>query len=1438
MQDIDFSRIRVHDGSRHKGFEDLVRQLAMRSKPENACEFIAKDGAGGDAGVECYWKLSDGSEHAWQAKYFPDRLKKTQWKQISRSVETALNKHPKLTKYYICLPIDRTDTRRVSKNGKLVLSERDLWNRHVTKWTSTATRKSMKVEFVYWGKSEITSLILRSDPGELANITKYWFGVTDDTTDAWSQDAWPHRRFPTDLIDQEVKKATDTLRKCRFFPEFDSVQPSLTLARKLVNGNLSGGTDEVRSQALAWCARILFVENPSKAEDILKYAKAIGPCLESKIAEAYLLLFKENKRNAALNALAGIDSPMARSAALMIVAHGEGKDNAIKWLKRTGVDGASLDPDGKRALLAYQLNTGDWTAAHRSIDLLTDDDLREAPALHHLVALTHLLPTVPEEIRSAVLLNPPFDTRDFPFDSSDQAIEARNIARSHFVKAQEVADQLNLPRAAAKAEEYAVWLEISDPDESDNGRKRLATKLRDLTTGLRFVPLGVQSGIQLDQEAIEREIERQTALNGKITHDAALARFALVFTRKTPQEVASYITQYNDELVSHLDSKFIMSILIEAHSKAGQLERANEVLDLLLKEGLPEIEVNRHRQMISEATGDDPVEGQKELFARSDALRDLANLVDDLEAVKAWDDLCVYGAILFERTKALPDAERYAVSLYNTQKTEQLTEFLDSNHSLLSQSRQLQLLRCWTLFYEGRLLDASSKIEELSDWWDNLDCRELRVNIGIFLGDWDSLSSVVAHECNNKNDRSAEALMRTAQLAFYLGLPQSQIKELTLAAVERANDNAGVLASAYFLASSAGWENVEAVSNWLQRAVALSGDDGPIGKATLPEFAEQKQVWDGIQSDVRMKLSRGELPLFGAGHALNRSLIEIMSYPFFVNLTETDPRRRSTVFAYSGRKQNALLDTSGKIAMDVSSLLTLSSLDILDKVLDVFEEIHISHSTLGWFFVERKKAVFHQPSRISAAHEIRRMLAESCLEKLARGGVQHDDLTDQVGPELAQLITEAETAENEDGLQRIVVCPGPVHRAGSLMDEEADLTMHAKVLSSCEFVVEELRRKGRITPSEERRARAFLRIHEKPWPEQPSIAHGATLYLTNLATTYFQHLGLLEKLKDAGFRPLVSPTVISEVDQLISYGNTTDKIMPVIEHIRSMLRTGISNGKVKTDRRVSIEKPITPSDEPTEQSIPDHPTLGIISLAKQYDAIVIDDRYISQQFPYITTESTTTPVFSSLDVIDALVAADSISNEDRMEYRTKLRNAGYIFVPLGVEELTHHLESASVENGEIVGAALSAIRENLLLVRLSGCKLTVEEDDWLGMLFKTLRETIKELWKRGGTPSDVQARSDWIWSQLDIRIWAHCFEGEIGEDLVKHGYLEQIISLLRLPIEELQDVKEDYWRWIEDRILGPIKEQSPETYLKLVEWYRGHIDNMVDMYDSASAENE
>ena len=1218
----------------------------------------------------------------------------------------------------------------------------------------------------------------------------------------------------TKLFDQEIQNETNRIRKSRFFVEFDSTRSSLVLARKLVEGDFSIGSDAVRSESLAWCIRFLSrTEELDKAEKYLKFAKELGTCPEIDIADAFICSQKGDKK-AALSTLADIGSPMAQSAAFVIVKHHDGSQGAIDWLKSADINASDLDPDGKYFLLGDQLNLSDWEAALKSIDVLTDDDLSDVPVLHYTVAITHLLSIVPDEFRSVVLNQIPSQAARFPLASDVTAIKNQRIARQHFIEATKIARQLNLPRAATITDEYALWLELRDPDESDNGRKRLESKLRDPKSALPFVRLGIEFGIALDLDAIEQEIERQIALHGGITLDAALARFALTFTQKTLGDAANYIAQYRDELAGYIGKRIMLSLQIDLFSQTGQLEKANKCLDILLEEGLSEAEESRLRIIISRVEETDLVYDLKEQFKRTKSLNDLANLVYELGTRNGSEDFCEYSEILFEKTGALHDAEAFAFALHRTQKNERLVEFLESNEIFLEQSDELKMLYCMSLYLEGKLLKARSELRKLNDGWDNENYRKLQIDLAISLGDWNSLSEFVAKECNEKDKRNARELIQVAQLALRLD-STSHVKELILAVVEKGKDDASILGIAYILATNAGWEDQE-VSEWINRAATLSGEDGPLQKMTLKDVLAQKPEWDRRESETWQMLSHGETPMFIAAYSLNKSLIDLMLFPTLANPSESDPRRRGIIPAYSGQRQPLSLDTSRQIGMDVTALLTLSFLDLLDETLDAFDKVHIPHSTLNWLLDEKQRVAFHQPSRIKDARQIRDLLATDALEKFSLSTGPDSELSEQVGEELARFIAEAEKGRDEDDSQHIVVRPSPVHRVSSLMEEEADLTAHVAVLSSCQSIVDKLRQKSQITASEANRARTYLQFHEKPWPNQPEIADGAVLYLDDLAVNYFLHLGILEKLQAAGFRSIISPTQESETNQLISYESISGKAKDAIERIRSAVNRRIESKKIKIGRRIN-------TDQSAEQPIYEHPTATLFHSTRYCDAIITDDRFFNQHANFDDV-GTPKPVFSTLDIIDTLVSTGAKTAEKRLEYRTRLRQAGYILVPVGEDELAHHLAASTVENNKVIETAeLKAIRENILCVRMRNWLQLPKEIPWLDTSLMEFIRAIKGLWRDDSDFSSTKARSDWLVSQIDIRGWSHSFGKEISDNIAKTGRSGYLLLLLTPPADVSREVRDEYWSWLQERILDPIKEQDPDLYSWIIEMQRDLI---------------
>lgn len=163
--------IRTWKGSQQHAFEELITQLAMKDVPASG-DFYATHGAGGDGGVECYCIFDDGSEWAWQAKHLPN-LSQSSLKQIGKSVMAALSNHPRLTKYVVALPVNRTPKRKGTKK-----SEIDKWDERVAEWRRVARRKRITLNFEYWGETEILSKLAMP---ENEGMRSFWFSELEFT---------------------------------------------------------------------------------------------------------------------------------------------------------------------------------------------------------------------------------------------------------------------------------------------------------------------------------------------------------------------------------------------------------------------------------------------------------------------------------------------------------------------------------------------------------------------------------------------------------------------------------------------------------------------------------------------------------------------------------------------------------------------------------------------------------------------------------------------------------------------------------------------------------------------------------------------------------------------------------------------------------------------------------------------------------------------------------------------------------------------------------------------------------------------------------------------------------------------------------------------------------------------------------------------------------
>jgi hypothetical protein len=1204
--------------------------------------------------------------------------------------------------------------------------------------------------------------------------------------------------FFEEMSDEQIEKALARIRRARNLFGFPAVEAAQTLATQVEQSRYSSGSAEKRARALAWCARILSQgKTIPRAKELLRKSREIAATPEAALAQAFITAATDTP--AALAALAKIKTPASLSAAFRIITHKDGAKKALTWVKASGLSIDSFDAEGKLTLIMNALVEGEWATARKAVDSVVENDFVECPSLLHTAAMARLLSAIPLELRVVAFAHVPFEADSFPLASTPQYLAERRAARILFERVSTFAQEVGTPDASNLLSDYALWLGLRDPDRHDAAMVELRDSMSDPVQSLRRINFAIRFGLKVDFAAVEERIDQSAALSGTGTADEAFARFSLAFTKDSPKAIADYIEKHRSQLYEHLQKQLIVGLEIEVLARAGLLTTAREKFQEAKRAGLSARDQDLLERIFAEVSGSDPIAERRALYKSTGELRALVHLVHALEEAHLWQDLLPYAERLFAATPSVETYERVVRCLSDLGRYDVLLASMSENQGLVDQSENLKTTWAWTLYREGRFAEATTAMQRLSNQNDR-NARGLRVNIAIASGAWDKLLDFCQESWDERDRYSATDLMHAAQISVALNGPHS--RELVVAATEKEPGNAKILAAAYFHATSAGWEQSPSVAGWLNQAAQLSGDDGPLKAISMQELLEKKPDWDKQAQTVWDQLKKGKIPTFAAGQPLNRSLLDFYLLPSLANPAELDVRKRSIVFAYSGARVPLAIPQPTTLAIDLAAIVTFSRLGLFDKVLSRYQVV-VPHSTLGWLFQERQRATFHQPSRIKNAAAIKQLIANETLGVVRPAASQDQNLTRQVGADLAAMLFAARQ-KSATGTKSLVVRSSPLHRLGTVLGEEADITGYESCICSCTAVIDRLKMKGALTQSEEQKARDYLKFHERTWPNEPVIDDQTEVYLDDLSVSYIQTAGVLGKLKAAGLKAYITQSEDNEANSLLAVESFGKQQLDYIEQIRSSLAAGIASGRAKAARATMGAE--------EDQLFRLHPTYGALGLVAEADAIVVDDRFINQHST-MTNETRTSPLLCSLDVLNLLHAAGELSAEELFEHRTVLRQSGYQLITLADDELFYHLKNATVANGELIETAeLKAIRESLLRARMGAILQLPGEANFLHRTLGAFVRAVKATWESVPERVEAEARADYLIAQADIRKWASSAAQGSERAFALYAYASYALPITHPPLEADETLKAAYDEWITDRFLNPIKEYQPEMY--------------------------
>ena len=129
---------------------------------DQVTNIVYTGGKGGDGGVEGFARLNDGTIIGLQAKWFRETFGNKQIEQLHSSIKSARQRHPTLTKYIVCMPIELQASRGRGNRGK---SQTDLWEDFIDTYSD--------IEFAFWGDNKIEEIALEVG---MPDLLAYWFG--------------------------------------------------------------------------------------------------------------------------------------------------------------------------------------------------------------------------------------------------------------------------------------------------------------------------------------------------------------------------------------------------------------------------------------------------------------------------------------------------------------------------------------------------------------------------------------------------------------------------------------------------------------------------------------------------------------------------------------------------------------------------------------------------------------------------------------------------------------------------------------------------------------------------------------------------------------------------------------------------------------------------------------------------------------------------------------------------------------------------------------------------------------------------------------------------------------------------------------------------------------------------------------------------------------
>jgi hypothetical protein len=1350
-------------------------------------------------GVDVYGR----PQGAWAAvqckgrRRWPPRRLTT--KDIDKEVAEALSFRPNLTEFTIATTAP--DDAALHEHARLLTeghATRGLFSVHVVGWGEFLRRFTkheglLRKHYGFVGNATILEEVLRTPSRVVEGLEASGPSLRAEVAHALELSG-AYAESVNAALDRDLTSRLQQAIRRSLFPETQSVDPFAALAQEVMQAPGLAATPGLRRRILLRASRMASIRGRiSEAQTYLDAGAALSG--DDRLLPAQARLAQaQGHIDDAVRLLRDERDPDSVSTLFSILSSEKGDEDALRFLAKTHIAVSDLTSGGVLALAQAHIRQGAMDELYASLDAVTEPQIAEAPYLLFLRGIARVASVFPKAYQAAVIGGIPIEV-ELPLPSLElkDLVARLDGAIADLGRVMPVTQELELRAAARIVRWYETWANLLHPYRHVVALTRLKLDMQAPASAVLFVVLALKFDAHFDPKPLEEWLAHRETLGG-LDESEFRAALALCLHRNNPKAIAALMAKHRVICEQSLGKPLALVVEIKALTKSGDAASAR----LLLEDGRSLLDKSVVAQLeaeIATAEGADPVTEHLRVYEETGSLLALRSLVEVLIRKQDHRALAKYSELLYAMTDDPEDIETAAKAFARDGDHENFVRVMQAHPLLKERDSSLKRALAWRLFDSGNLQEAQEIADELAKD-DNTSDLNLEVALAIDSGHWERLGLILNTYLRRRANLDGLTLIRAANLAQASGYGPFQ--ELMEAAVEKGPESAEVLLGAYTVAVEGGLEESKPQSHeWFLRALQLSGADGPVQRFDLKELLTRQVTWRDQSRKINDAIVAGDVPLLLAAPALGTTLVGATVGNFVRNLTSSDARKRTAVPLYSGARAPAPTGDLGRVALDLTAVLTLGWLGVLPQALDLFPRIVLPAGILRELFEGRRQLRQFQKSQLVRAQHIRTLLSAG-LKVHPVSNSPPDSLVQTVGIDLASLLA---AAELNDG---VVVRPAPVLQLGFQGEREADMTAHASRLSDTQSLLHVLHDHGAVDQASEAAAERYFRLQDRGWPWSSRPDPSKPIYLDDVAVSYLQTTNLLEAVLRTFNAVYVGSDLEEEATAIIERDRHSTEILRVVDAIRETIAKANGRGNVIFGSR---------SANIGDDNERDSSTMHLLADLDGVDGVVFDDRALNKN-PFATDRiGHNARTLTSLDVLEELLQRGIITHAERQSLRHRLRAAGAALVPIDSDELY----AAVLRGSALESAELRVIRESIALAGLREIPRFPAEIIWYLGLNRAVKEALMRVWRERGSTDRVEALADAILGlQPNAIDWvARWHDGPPPQWVEAVGRIT--VASLAFPVE-LDDpaVIQRYHRWLDSRVLKEIRENDQDRYEQIV----------------------